>query len=237
MEADGGKSSSNSGNKVTDSNLPNPPPEAAALGSAQWEQIMLRFDTFEKSIQATIKEEIKINSVGIQKQVKSLSSKVKEVEKNISGNKTEIAKINDKIANFDNIQEVIAAEVQKQVSNKMVQMEKNLEKNNSEVSKIKKDNEASNKKAHDSSTEISQREFLLEKCFTHRRNLMLMGLEEPTEGEDDERKRVADLLQNRLGVPRPKFDMAFRMGASTGNKPKAHPDDLLGYRPTLPGLE
>lgn len=68
-----------------------------AMGPDQWGQIMARFDSFEKSIQATIKEEIKINSLGIQKQVKSLSGKVKVVETHISENKKEIAKINQKM--------------------------------------------------------------------------------------------------------------------------------------------
>lgn len=58
-----------------------------------------------------------------------------------------------------------------------------------------------------------------EQCYTRKRNLMLMGMEEPKEG-DDEKSKVSDLLYNRLGVPKPKIEMATRLGASTGKYPR-----------------
>lgn len=49
---------------------------------------------------------------------------------------------------------------------------------------------------------------------------MLMGVEEPKEGEEDEKSKVSDLLQNRLSIPRPKIERAVRMGASVGKYPR-----------------
>lgn len=106
-----------SGSEKEVNNTLHPPPPI--MGVAQWQQIMSRFDKFEKSIQATIKEEIKVNSVGLQKQVKSLNTKVKEVERNISANKNETAKINQKVSNLDNLQGIIAAEVHNRSHNNM----------------------------------------------------------------------------------------------------------------------
>lgn len=190
---------------------------------------MARFDAFEKSIQTTIKDEIKINSVGIQKQVKSLNSKVKEVEKNTSANKNEIAKINQKVENLDNLQEMIAAEVQKQISSKMSHIEKDLQSTNSEVSQLKKNNSVPRNNRSTPGEGVSQREFQIEKYFNRRRNLLLLGLQESGEGED-ERPKTADLLQERLKIPRPKIETAFRMGATAGRFPRP----LLITFPTLP---
>lgn len=263
------------GEKVTDG-LPKKPPQQQAIGPIHLEQILARFDsrfdTFQKSIQATIKEEIRISSLGVQKQVKALNSKVNVVEKNISANTNEIIKINHKVANLDNLQEVIAAEVkkqvsseviaaavqkqmsckmsqmeknlesanseisqlkkdksasseviasevQKQVSSKMSQMEKNIEGANSEISQLKKDKSVSRSRASDSDKGVSQREFQVEKYFNRRRNLLLLGMEESGE-EGDERSNIADVLHERLKIPRPKIETAFRMGATMGKSPR-----------------
>lgn len=192
-----------------------PPP----MGPAQWEQIMSRFDSFEKSIQTTIKEEIKINSVNMQKQMKSLNSKVKVVETSISANKTEIEKLNQKVANFDNIQEIIAAEVQKQTSKKITSLEKDLEESKAEISALKKAKTPPPSKEPNSSDHVSRQEFLMEKYFNRKRNLLIMGVEESKEGED-EKNKVAEILQKRLNIPRVKLEMAFRMGATVGKYPR-----------------
>lgn len=71
----------------------------------------------------------------------------------------------------------------------------------------------------DRSDSVSRQEFMKEQCFNRKRNLMLMGVEEPAEGED-ERIKVSELLQNRLGIPKPKFEMAVRMGASAAKYPR-----------------
>lgn len=138
----------------------------------------------------------------------------------MSANSNEIAKINQKVANLDNLQEVIAAEVQKQVSDKMSKLEKNLESTSSEVSQLKKkDKTNARTKALDPDEGVSQREFQLEKYFNRRRNLLLLGLEEPGE-EGDERSKIADTLQERLKIQRPKIETAFRMGATAGKSPR-----------------
>lgn len=210
----------NSTKEVNDDSLKTTPP--MPMGPAQWEQIMLRFDSFEKSIQTTIKEEIKINSTGIQKQVKTLGSKVKEVEKNISDNTNEIAKINQKVEsinyNPDNLQEAIASEVEKQVSERVAQLEKDLKNSNTEIAKLKNAKPSSSMQEPNPS-QVSRHEFQKEQCFNRQRNLMLMGVEEPKEGED-ERPKISEILQNRLGIDKPKIDRAIRMGTSTGKLPR-----------------
>lgn len=59
------------------------PPATPSLGPEHWSEIMARFDSFEKTIQTTIKEEIKVNTIGVQNQVKRLNTAVKEVENKI----------------------------------------------------------------------------------------------------------------------------------------------------------
>lgn len=187
------------------------------MGPAQWAQIMARFDTFEKTIQATIKDEIKISSAGVQKQVKSLNNKMKEVESHISTNTKEIAKINQKVSSIDNIQEMIASEVQKHVSNKVDSLEKELHASQAEIAKLKK---AKSRTSDSSSSEnVSRQEFLKEQCFTRKCNLMLMGVDELKEGEDEATK-VAELLQKRLNIPTLKIEMAIHMGPTAGKYPR-----------------
>lgn len=205
----------NTTEEVNNSHITSPPP----MGPAQWDQIMARFDSFEKSIQATIKEEIKVNSVGIQKQVKSLTSKVKEVEGHISANKKEIAKITQKVDNIDNIQEIIASEVEKQVSNRVASLERDLEVSQAEIAKLKNSKTKNPAQNPNQSDYVTKQEFMKEQSFARKRNLMLMGVEEPKEEEDD-KITVPDLLQKRLNIPRIKIDMAIRMGTSPGKYPR-----------------
>lgn len=204
----------NINNEVSPSkNLPPP-----SMGSDQWEQIMSRFDSFESSIKSTIKEEIKINSKGLQKQVKSLGSQLKEVETSISANKSEITKINHKVAELDNLQEMIASEVQKHVSEKVTHLENQLEASKTEIDNLKKGISQRPRQEPDSST-VSRKEFLKEQRFNRTRNLMLMGVGEPKD-EEDEKIKVSGILEKRLGIPKLKIDMATRMGASVGKYPR-----------------
>lgn len=64
-----------------------------------------------------------------------------------------------------------------------------------------------------------KQDFLREKCYARRCNLMLMGLEESGE-EGDESGAVATLLQNRLNIPKPAITMSIRMGATKGKNPR-----------------
>lgn len=137
---------------------------------------MSRFDTFEKTIQATIKEEIKVNTVGLQKQVKSLTNKVKEVESSISTNSSKIEKINQKVANLDNLQEIIESEVQKQVSQKVASLEQDLVASQAEIATLKEAKSKPSSKDSDNQDTISRREFMKEQYFNCKRNLMLMGV-------------------------------------------------------------
>lgn len=197
MNKKGTNTESKDPNKVNQSSSVSPP-----MGPAQWEQIMARFDSFEKTVQATIKEEIKVNSIGLQKQVKTLTGKVKVVENHILANTNEIAKINQKINNFDNIQEFIASEVQKQVSEKVANMEKDLEISQAEIAKLKNASPKAHRKESDPSDTVSRQEFMKEQCLSRKRNLMMMGVEEAKEGEEDEKSKISELLEKRLGIPK-----------------------------------
>lgn len=207
-----------------------------ALTPDHWEQIMARFDTFEKSIQSTIKEEIKVNTSGLQNQVKKLNTKFKEVEIRMTTHKTEMDNINIKVAKLDNLQGVIAAAVEEQVSAQMSQLREEIKNSKEEIKELKESKaqvsqlreEIKNSKEEikelkenksDQGTKELRQEFLREKCYTRKRNLMLMGLEEPKDGEDEQTK-VATLLKNRLGIPLPKIDMVYRIGDTTGKNPR-----------------
>lgn len=201
-------------NEVNIPSIPPPPP----MGLEQWAQIMSRFDKFEKTIQTTIKEEIKINTVGLQKQVKSLNTKIKTVEGYIS-NISEIEKISHKVAKLDNFQEIIAAEVQKQVSMKVGSLEKDLETSQVEIVKLKEAKPNPPPQDPSPSGSVSRQEFMKEQCYNRKRNLMLMGVGESEEGED-ERSKIGDLLQSRQGISKPKIEMAVRMGTTVGKFPR-----------------
>lgn len=195
---------------------------------------MARFDTFEKSIQSTIKEEIKINTAGIQSQVQSMNTKFKMVDNKISAHKMEID--NRKVANLDNLHEIIETAVKKQVSEQVAHLEQvseevahlgkdiqnskeELKKSKEEITKLKEENTPTTQAASKEKVEIMRQDFLREKRFNHKTNLILMGLEEGEEGED-EKSKVATSLQKRLSIPMPKIDKVFRLGATIGRNPR-----------------
>lgn len=111
---------------------------------------MARFDTFEKSIQSTIKEEIKINTAGIQSQVQSMNTKFKMVDNKISAHKMEID--NRKVANLDNLYEIIETAVKKQVSEQVAHLEQVSE----EVAHLGKDIQNSKEELKKSKEEITK---------------------------------------------------------------------------------
>lgn len=213
-EGDKGKENSTD-EEVNKASLKTPP----AMGPAHWEQIMARFDSFEKAVQTTIKDEIKIISAGMQKQVKSLNTKVREVENSISANKNEIKKINQKVAHLGNLEEAIASEVQKCFSVRVASLEKDLQESKAEITKLKRAKPNPPAKGTDNSDQVTRNEFLREQRFNRRRNLMLVGVEEVQEGED-EKVKISELLQTRLNIPKPKLEMVTRMGAAGGNNPR-----------------
>lgn len=65
----------------------------------------------------------------------------------------------------------------------------------------------------------SKIDFLREKYFPRRCNLMLMGLDEP-DNDDDEIESIASLLQIRLGIPKPTIIQSVRMGTVKGKSPR-----------------
>lgn len=214
--AEGDKEKDNgSDDEVKKDSLKTPP----AMGPAHWQQLMSRFDSFEKTVQTTIKEEIKINSAGLQKQVKSLNSKVREVENSISANKNDIQKINQKVALLGNLEEVIASEVQKCVSGRVAGLEKDLQESQAEITKLKRAKPNPPAEGSNNSEQVTRNEFLREQRYNRRRNLMLIGVEETQEGED-EKVKISELLQTRLHIPKPKIEMVTRMGTATGKNPR-----------------
>lgn len=130
--------SDHASNKVDNPIITETLPPNSGLGPAQWSEIMSRFDSFEKSIQATIKEEIKVSSIGVQNQVKKLNNTVKEVQNQVSSNQNAISKINKKVAQFDSFKDNIASEIEKQVSLQVAHLQSDLQVSKKEINELKK---------------------------------------------------------------------------------------------------
>lgn len=73
-------------------NVPMMPPQ-----QPNWEQFLQRFDTFERTITSTIQEEIRVNTVGLQNEVRSLRSRIDQVEKSSTSNETRLSNIEKKV--------------------------------------------------------------------------------------------------------------------------------------------
>lgn len=72
-----------------DDTNPPPPPPPPPPSQSQWDIILQRFDQFEHTIKATIQEEIRHNTAGLQKEVRSIDSRLKVVENSASSTNVE----------------------------------------------------------------------------------------------------------------------------------------------------
>lgn len=216
-------SSSSQGDNMNSSgrDLNNPPPSnvGGSLNNPPTDPhqdlILQRFDQFERTIKSTIQEEIRLNTAGLQSEVRSLHSRLKVVEKANASASSDISKISQKVSKVGNMKDEILAEVDSQVSSKFELLERELQQQKQELSKLKEEKS----KPPQQNVESLRKDFLKEKCFARRRNLMLMGLEENEKGTD-EKDRVATLFQNRLGIPKPAIEKAYRVGTSQGRGPR-----------------
>lgn len=189
---------------------PPPPPS-----QAQWNFILQRFDQFESSIKSTIQEEIRQNTAGLQNEVRSINSRLKTVEKSVSSNKDEVTNISQKVNKLSKVKEEVLTEVDEQISARLERIEQELQQNKTEIARLKE----SKQPPPQQKVENLERDFLKEKCFARRRNLMLMGLPEPEE-EGDEKDSIAKLLQERLGISKPAIELAYRVGTDSGRGPR-----------------
>lgn len=64
---------------------------------------------------------------------------------------------------------------------------------------------------------VEKRDFLQEKSFNRRLNLILLGLAEPAE-EGDEKENILSVLQNRLSIVAPKIESVYRLGVKGEGK-------------------
>lgn len=117
---------------------------------------------------------------------------------------------------LNNVKEEILGEVDNQISAKLERMERELQQNKNEIAMLK---EAKPPPPPQQREDSLRRDFLKEKCFTRRRNLMLMGLQEPENGVED-KDTIATLLQNRLSIPKPAIELAYRVGTEPGRGPR-----------------
>lgn len=215
-----------------------PPPPAPKIIPPQpnWELFLKRFDKFECTIKSTIQEEIRESTSGLQSEVRSLHARVDHIEESTVDGESKISKLGQALekntSQLKVLKREILEEVDKQVASKIGHIEHELQKNKGELAKIStlekelQDSKAEVARLKDGKTsqpnqnvESLQRDFLIEKCFARRCNLMLMGLEEPKE-LGDEKDNIATLLHNRLGITKPKIIMTYRMGQTAGKSPR-----------------
>lgn len=120
---------------------------------------------------------------------------------------------------MDQLHEIIETAVQKQVSEKVALLEKDIENSKKEFEKLKNATSHTEQPASKEEVETIRQDFIREQCANRKRNLLLLGLPE-SEGGEDEKKTIATLLKNRLGIPLPKIDRVYRLGATVGKNPR-----------------
>lgn len=157
----------------------------------------------------------------------------------MSSSSSEITKIDQKVSKLNDLKGEVFEEVErkfdtridrlerelqenknelqknKQISSKCEHLEKEIQENKREVTKLKENNPAPPQQ----NVEELKQDFLREKCFARRCNLMLMGLEE-SDNDVDEKEHIATLLQKRLSIPKPAITLSVRMGATKGKAPR-----------------
>lgn len=177
--------------------------------------ILQRFDRFEHTIKSTIQEEIRHNTAGLQNEVRSIHAPLKAVESSASSTKEDISRIDQNVHKMKNLKDEVLQEVDKQVSSRFDYLEQELRESKNEIAKLKES------KQHPTQQDEGnlRRDFLKEKCFAWRHNLMLMGLKEP-ETETEEKESIAIILMNRLSIPKPSIEMEYRVGTNQGKGPR-----------------
>lgn len=167
---------------------------------ARWAEL----EDFKRDILEEFKKQLDSQATEVAQEVKQ--SFADDVSKQIADQNSQFA-------------EKIKDDVSKQVTDQNSQFAEKMrdERQDFRDDLVEKSDEDLAKFSHD-----IRRDFLKEKCFNRRFNLILLGLQEAEE-EGDEKERVSTLLKNRLSIPTPKIDSVYRLGVkseSEGKRPR-----------------
>lgn len=218
--------SSDSSNKVYNMSQGEGKAGPQASNAEMWASVMAKLDSMQEqqnSALQEIKEEIKVTNAGFSRDIALLRTDLDEV-------KNKLSDYDSKWEGLDKFRQDIMEDVKKQIishstqvtqevkevkQNILVDVQKQLHDQSSQLEDKLQDERAD---ARDEFVE--KREFLKEKGFNRRLNLILLGLAEPTE-EGDEKDNVSSVLQNRLSIAAPKIDSVYRLGKKAeGKRPR-----------------
>lgn len=215
---------------------PHPPANAENMSNAEiWSSVMAKLNTMQcqQSIALQeIKDEIKATNLGFANDITQIRGELEEIQNKFHSQE---ARWKD-LAHF---KQGILEEVRKQVTdhfaseaNQLDEKIKNLFSSRLDerilelvavqISQLEKRIQEGQLELRDvlfEKTEVDvltiarniKRDVDKEKGENRKCNLILMGLQESTE-EEDEKERVVTLLMNWLSIPKPKIDVVYRLG-------------------------
>lgn len=211
-----------------------------------WASLMAKLESMQKeqaeALQG-IREEIKATNSGFVHDISQIREEIKDVRSTLQGHDSKLEGLDTlKQKLLEEVQQQIEQQIEQQVASRISEhfssQAKHLEENITQVSdqvvqlseKIKDSNtelrDAVFEKTDDylaNFTEDMKRDFLKEKRFNRRLNLILMGLPELQEEEEegDESVRVTTLLKERLSLTYLKIDAVYRLGVrGKGKRPR-----------------
>lgn len=193
-------------------------------GNAQmWAALMAKLDAMQRQQNEAlneIKEEIKITNSSFRQDISLLRNDFDEMKNRVTAHDSKLEDMEKFKQNIlDDVKVLVAAQAAEAVQ----------EAKQSILEEAKNQTKAQNSQFAESVKEerdnlqedfVPKRDFLKEKGFNRRLNLILLGLEEPADDADEE-VTISTLLQTRLSIPAPKFDSVFRLGVKgEGKRPR-----------------
>lgn len=224
---DGGKSKNESMNNVD-----------------MWASVMAKLDSMRKEQSEELKgirEEIKITNAGFSHDISQIREEIIEVKSTLQNHESRWESLGafkqDLVDEVNRqVEQQVASQVAKHLASQAKQLDENIKTQvTSQVVSLKDKLEDSNNEMRDAVLEKAddylanftdevKRDFLKEKRFNRRLNLILMGLPELQEvggGDDDEEVRVTTLLKERLSLNTLKIDAVYRLGQKgKGKRPR-----------------
>lgn len=214
------------------------PTDPPTNNAEMWASIMSKLNSMQaeqnEALQE-IKEEIKTTNSGFTHDISLLRTDIDKVKNQVLEHESkweELAKFKQEILDEVKIQLAsqstqVSQEVKNQLASQSTQVTQEVKQSIMvDVNKkIEDQNLHFEEKLTDERSElcdqfVGKRDFLKEKSFNRRLNLILLGLAEPAE-EGDEREDVLSLLQNRLSIAAPKIECVYRLGAKgEGTRPR-----------------
>lgn len=218
--------------------------------SEMWEAVMAKLDAMQTQQSADlqgIREQIQETNSGFIHDISQLRGELHEVKDKLQSHEAtwDLEKIKRDILTevVTEVKELIGSEIIGQVSSQMEESVKSqiasqapllegkikdqvasrvdrLEKEVDEVRQESRDNADRTEEGLSRFSQEVRQDSLREKCHNRRFNLILMGLPEQPQ-EEDEKERVAKIFKDRLSVQKPKIDDVYRLGKrSEGKRPR-----------------